>query len=147
MISIKRIVQSGINAVSLSDRSTQRRHIKRSREKIDHCVTVHRHNVVDFYYMIEEGDDSQVLTKSGLYQLEHDCMGESRKPVPVCVKSLLLFVMKLIIVLSMLYVTLVGGQLTTVQLQEWVCYYLASVALFGLVLEPIRAAIVGWFVG
>lgn len=147
MISIKRIVQSGINAATLNDHSTQRKHIQHSREKIDHTMTVHRYNVVDSYYMIEEGDDSQVLTKAGLYQLEHDCMGESRKPVPVCVKTLLLFVMKLIIVLSMLYVTLVGGQLMTVQLQEWVCYYLASVALFGLVLEPVRAAIVGWFVG
>jgi len=144
MISIKQTIQSTINAETLRDRSMQRKYLERSRRKLDYIVSVHSYNVIDSFYMIEEGDDSHILTKAGLYQLEYDCMNESEKPIPYCVKTFSLYLMKLVIVLSMVYVTLIGGQLSTIQIQEWVCYYLGSLAMFGFVLEPIRAVIIAW---
>ena len=97
------------------------------------------HNIIDSYYIIEEGDDSHTFTEAGLYQIEHDVTGESRKRYPPFLKEIVMFCLLMVILLSFAVVTLIGCQLDTTQNQEYLCYYLASVFIFAAVFEPVRA--------
>lgn len=125
--------------------ATQIAYIERSKSKREHICAAQINNMVDSYYMIEEGDDSQILTEPGLYQLEHDCVGESKKPLPPLVKSVTIVVMAVLFFLIVLYTTLIGGQFTTIDLQEWMCYYLMAIGIYGMLCEPLRACFLGWY--
>ncbi|XP_052285170.1 uncharacterized protein LOC127881401 isoform X7 [Dreissena polymorpha] len=126
--------------------ATQGCYIQRRLEELNYIHQVHISNIMDSYYMLEEGDDSQTLTRAGLYQLEHDCTGEARKPLRGFVKSLILLLLFAWIVLCTVYVTVIGAQLGDKELQEWMCYFLASLLEFALVLEPLRAVLVSLYV-
>lgn len=126
--------------------ATQMGYIERAKHKREYFNTVEINNIIDSYFMLDEGDDSQTLTKAGLYQLEHDCIGEDQKPLPPWVKTLTVTLMLIALVLIVVYITVIGGQFSTTELQEWMCYFLLAVAMFGLVLEQFRAYAVSVYV-
>ncbi|XP_053372878.1 uncharacterized protein LOC123561647 [Mercenaria mercenaria] len=124
---------------------TQMGYIERAKTKREYFSSIQISNIIDSYFMIDEGDDSKTLTKAGLYQLEHDCTGEDRKPLGSWVKTVAVMFMLLLQIFIVVYITMIGGQFSTTELQEWMCYYLLAVAVFGFVLEPFRACIVAFY--
>lgn len=125
---------------------TQIGYIERAKSKRDYISSIQINNIIDSYFMLDEGDDSKTLTKSGLYQLEYDFTGENKKPLGPWVKVVLLMMMLLLLIFIVVYITMIGGQFTTTELQEWMCYFLLAVGVFGLVFEPIRAYTVALYV-
>ena len=127
----------------LRDRRRLQHYLEKSERKRQKACSLNYQRLLDSYYVIEENENNPSHTKESLYQLEHDFMGETVKPLPRVVKTVLIWIMVLMILFSFVYVGLVAGQLSTTETQEWICYYLLSLAEFGFVLEPIRALIVG----
>ena len=127
----------------LRDRRRLQHYLEKSERKRQKACSLNYQRLLDSYYVIEENENNPSHTKESLYQLEHDFMGESGKPLPRVVKTILIWIMVLMILFSFVYVGLVAGQLSTTETQEWICYYLLSLAEFGFVLEPVRALIVG----
>lgn len=124
---------------------TQNGYIEQAQCKRNYLNNVQVNTITDAYYMIDEGDESQTLTKAGLYQLEYDCLGEDRKYLPPWLKMLTVMLILVLQVLVIVYITIIGGQFTTTELQEWMCYFLMAVAIFGLLLEPLRACLIAVF--
>ena len=130
----------------LHNRYTLKRYIEKSEKKRQRVCSLNYQHVLDSFYIIEEDEDNPAHTKESLYQLEHDFMEETNKPLPGVVKTLLIWIMMIMIGFNLLYVGLVAGQLSTTETQEWICYYLLSVIEFALLLEPIRAILIGYIV-
>ena len=128
-----------------SQRRLQHYHEKSERKRQRAC-SLNYQRLLDSYYIIEENDNNPSHTKESLFQLEHDFMRESAKPLPRVVKTVLVWIMILMILFSFVYIGLVAGQLSTTETQEWICYYLLSLVEFGFVLEPIRALLLGCIV-
>ncbi|XP_052805902.1 uncharacterized protein LOC128235190 isoform X2 [Mya arenaria] len=143
---LKEYVQFILGEEVIHSQVTQLNYLERCKETLDFLQKQHLANVVDSYFMLEEGDDSHTLLKAGLYQLEHDCMGEDRKPLPGFVKSLSIFVMLFVMLFSVIYVSVAVGQLSTVDLQEYLCYYAMAVGIYGFGLETVRGVLVSLYV-
>lgn len=124
---------------------TQIGYIERAQQKRHYLNSIQVNTITDSYFMIDDGDESKTMTKAGLYQLEHDCLGECRKYMPPWLKMLTVILMLLLQLLVIVYITIIGGQFTTTELQEWMCYFLLAVAMFGLLLEPLRACLIAVF--
>lgn len=130
----------------LRDRTALQHYLKKSERKRQRACALNYQRLLDSYYIIEEEENNPSHTKESLYQLEYDLMGETVKPLPRFTKKVVICIMVVMILFSFIYVGLVAGQLTTTETQEWICYYLLSVAAFGFVLEPVRAILVGLLV-
>ena len=130
----------------LHNRFTLQHYLEKSERRRQRACSLNYQQLLDSYYIVEEDEDYPSHTKESLYQLEHDFMGETSKPFPGVIKTILVWIMVIMILFSLVYVGLVAGQLSTTETQEWICYYLLSLAEFGFLLEPLRAILIGYFV-
>ena len=130
----------------LRGQCTLQHYLEKSQRKRQRACSLNYQRLLDSYYIIEADENNPSQTKESLFQLEHDFMRESAKPLPWVAKTVLIWVMVIMILFSFVYVGLVAGQLSTTETQEWICYYLLSLAEFGFVLDPVRALLVGCIV-
>ena len=127
----------------LQTRTALKRYLEKNERKRHNVCSLNYQRLVDSYYIVDEDENNPSHTKESLYQLEHDFMQETNKPFSGVVKTILVFLMIIWILCCLVYVGLVAGQLSTSETQEWICYYLLSLAEFGFVLEPLRAFLIG----
>ncbi|KAL4228755.1 hypothetical protein ACF0H5_011798 [Mactra antiquata] len=140
---VKRILELLKLEEDVRSEVTMVRYYKKCQEEREVICRSQLNHIIDRYHVLNEGEE--LLTSSGLYQLEHDCMYEDTKTLPPIVKTFTVAFIVLFLILIIVYVTMIGGQFSITDLQEWVCYYMFSIVIFGFLVEPFRACVVGLY--